>query len=110
MHVDRYEFDDGVLGTGEPVQVGRNQKALNARLFPLADVDLSIVPGLLADAVARTQTDDAKATLVTIERTDAYTDYESWTRPVIRVNVEGPRGGGFVEYQLDGKKKRVTRW
>jgi hypothetical protein len=26
------------------------------------------------------------------------------------IYVEGPRGGGYVEYGLDGAKKRVTRW
>lgn len=35
----------------------------------------------------------------------AHVDRHRW-----RVYVEGPRGGGYVEFGLDGKRKRVTRW
>jgi hypothetical protein len=74
-------------------------------------VDLSILPTLLKDARARADTVDGRATHVLIERPGVYgSDYESWGRPVIRVYVEGPRGGAFAEYGLDGKRKRVTRW
>jgi hypothetical protein len=110
MHVDRYEFEDGRLGEAEPVQVGRNRRRLEARLFDLADVDLTIVPGLLSDARARARTEDGRTTHVLIERQDAGGEYESWGRPVIRVYVDGPRGGAFVEYGLDGKHRHVTRW
>jgi hypothetical protein len=109
-HVDRYEFEEGALGGAEPVQVGRSQKALDARLFALADVDLSIVPRLLPDAVAAARTEQARATHVSIERFEGSGDYPTWGRPLIRVTVDGPRGGAVVEYKLDGKRKGVTRW
>jgi hypothetical protein len=109
-HVDRYPFEEGALGTPEPVQVGRSQRALKARLFAFAEVDLSILPALLADARGQARTEEARATHVTIERVEGTGDYESWGRPLIRVHVDGPRGGAVVEYGLDGKRKGVTRW
>jgi hypothetical protein len=109
-NVDRYAFDDGVLGAPQPVQAGRNQKRLEARLFPFAEVDLKVLPRLLADATRRAETPDARASGVTVERAEGYGDDESWGRPVIRVVVEGPRGGAVVEYGLTGKHVRTTRW
>lgn len=109
-NVDRYEFEDGVLGAPEPVQAGRNQKRLEARLFPFAEVDLSILPRLLADAARRADTPDARATSVTVERFEGYGEYESWGRPLVRVAVQGPRGGAVVEYRLSGKHERTIRW
>jgi hypothetical protein len=109
-HVDRFTFEDGALGDPEPVPVGRSQKRLEAQLFPLADVDLRLLPQLLADAKERARTEDGQVTHVRIERTDRYGDTEGWGRPVMRVHVDGPRGGALVEYGLDGKKKSVLRW
>jgi hypothetical protein len=109
-HVDRFTFEDGVLGEGEPVPVGRSRKQLEARLFGLAEVDLTMLPALLADAAERARTEDGRPTHVRIERAEGYGDYETWGRPVIRIYVAGPRGGAFVEYGLDGKKRNVQRW
>jgi hypothetical protein len=110
-HVDSYAFEDGALGAAEPVQVGRNQRELNARLFPLADVELSILKRLLPDARERARTEEAQATQVTIERVATSTDYsEGWSAPLIHVVVNGPRGGAVVRYRLDGKHKGTTRW
>jgi hypothetical protein len=110
-HVNRFSFEEGAFLTPEPVPVGRSERALRARLFRLADVDLSIIPGLLEDARARADTEDSRVTHVVIERPSVHgTDYDTWGRPAIRVYVDGPRGGAFAEYGLDGKRKRVTRW
>jgi hypothetical protein len=109
-NVDRYAFEDGVLGAPEPVQVGRSQKKTEARLFSFAEVDLSILPRLLADAADRADTPDARAISVTVERQEGYGEYEGWGRPVLRVIVQGPRGGAVVEYRLDGKHVRTNRW
>lgn len=109
-HVDRYAFEEGRLAAPEPVQVGRNQRQLNARLFPFADVELSILPRLLADARERARTEEPRVVHVSIERVEGSGDTSSWGRPLIRVNVNGPRGGALVEYGLDGKHKGVTRW
>ena len=110
-HVDRYAFEEGVLGAPEPVAVGRNRKELKARLFAFADVDLEVVPGLLPDAVAAAETEQARAIHVSIERLEKSTEYSSsWSGPLIVVIVGGPRGGASVEYRLDGKRRSVTRW
>lgn len=109
-NVDRHTFEDGRLGAPEPVQAGRNQRKLEARLFPFADVDLSMLPRLLADAARRADTPDARASHVTVERSEGYGERESWGRPVVRVVVEGPRGGAVVEYGLTGKHVHTTRW
>ncbi len=109
-HVDRYEFEDGVLGAPEPVQVGRNQKELRARLFAFAEVDLEVVPRLLPDAVAAARTEQARTTHVSIERLEKGDEYTSWSGPLICVTVNGPRGGALVEYKPDGKRRGVTRW
>jgi hypothetical protein len=109
-HVDRFTFEDGTFGGPEPVPVGRNRKRLEAQLFPLSEVDLRVLPQLLADAVERARTEDGQVTHVRIERTDRHGDSEGWGRPVMRIHVDGPRGGAFVEYTLDGKKKSVSRW
>jgi hypothetical protein len=110
LHVDRYAFEGGALGSPEPVQVGRSQKRLDAQLFAFADVDFTILPGLLKDAEERARTEDARASHVSIERFEVGDDVVSWSRPLIRVVVNGPRGGAVVDYQLDGKRKGITRW
>jgi hypothetical protein len=109
-NVDRYVFEDGAFGAPEPVQAGRSRRKLEARLFRFAEVDLAVLPRLLADATRRAETPDARASQVTIERSEGYGEYESWGRPVIRVVVEGPRGGAVVEYRLTGKHFRTIRW
>jgi hypothetical protein len=109
-NVDRYAFEEGVLGAPQPVQVGRNQRKLEARLFLFSEVDLSVLPRLLVDAVRRADTPEGRVSQVTIERAEGYGEYESWGRPTVRAVVQGPRGGAVVEYRLDGKHARTIRW
>jgi hypothetical protein len=110
-HVDRFSCEDGVVGEPEPVQAGRNQRRLEARLFELKPEQLALLPKLLPAAIEATETDDGAVTHVIVERTESSSDFgTSWSRPRFRVYVEGPRGGGFVEFRLDGKRGRVVRW
>jgi hypothetical protein len=108
-NLDSYPFEDGALGTPEPVQAGRNQRKLKASLFPLAEVDLSILPRLVADARRRAETTDARVAQVRIERSTGY-DSDTWGWPRIHVMVDGPRGGAVVEYDLKGNHKSTKRW
>jgi hypothetical protein len=108
-NLDRYEFEDGALGPPEPVQAGRSRRALNASLFALADVDLSILPRLVADARRRADTPEPRVNAVQIERPDGWL-VDNWGRPRVQVIVNGPRGGAVVEYGLDGKHRGTTRW
>jgi hypothetical protein len=109
-NLNRYPFADGALGTPEPIHAGRNLRRLRATLFRFAEVDLSILPRLLADALRRAATPDARVTQALIERSQGYGDSETWGRPLIRVHVDGPRGGALVEYGLDGRHKHTNRW
>lgn len=109
-NLDLYPFEDGGLGPPEPVQAGRNKRDFEARLFPFADVDVRLIPRLLPDARRRAETGDARVVSVVIERSQSYGDSELWGRPILRYTVDGPRGGAVVEYSLQGKHKRTTRW
>jgi hypothetical protein len=109
-NLDLYPFEDGALGPPEPVQAGRNQRELKARVFPLAEVDLSVLPRLVADARRRAETTDARVAQVRIERAASYEYTASWGWPRIYVTVDGPRGGAVVEYDLKGKHKSTKRW
>jgi hypothetical protein len=109
-NLDLYPFEDGLLGPPEPVQAGRNKRQFNARLFPFADVDVRLIPPLLPDACRRAETDKARVISVVIERPESYEYSGSWGWPLMRFTVNGPRGGAVVEYSLQGKHKRTTRW
>lgn len=109
-NLDSYPFEDGTLGPPEPVQAGRNFRHLKASLFPLAEVDLSILPRLVTDARPRAETPDARVIEVRIERATSYEYTESWGWPRVYVTVHGPRGGAVVEYDLEGKHKKTRRW
>lgn len=112
-HVDSYDYADGKLEGPEPVVVGRNQRQLRARLFPLAPADLARLPELLPRAVAEVSAENGRVDHITLEREEReswVSDSTSWTRPFFRVQVIGPRSGGYVEFGLDGKRGRVVRW
>ena len=109
-HVDRYGYRDGSLSSPEPMAVGRNARQVRARLFALRDVNLSVLPSIVSAAPDAVQTEEGRVTHALLERAQGWNTESSWGRPVWRVYVEGPRGGGYVEYRLDGKRGRVVRW
>ena len=111
MHVDRYHYAEGRFEDPEPVEVGRNRRQLEARLFRLAAADLARVPDLPARALAEVGAENGRALYVSLERDERTSDYgTSFTRPLFRVHVAGPRTGGYAEFGLDGKRGRVMRW
>jgi hypothetical protein len=110
-HVDRYTYQDGALKDPEPVAVGRSQRSLRARLFDATEVRASVLPTLIEAAPVLVDTDQGRVIQVILERAERSSDTgSSWGPPRWRVLVDGPRGGGYVEYALDGKKKDVKRW
>ena len=110
-HVDVHRYDArGRRTESEPLAVGRNQRELRARLFRLREVDAAVLPRLLAAAPAEVATEEGAVTHATLERHEGSGEYPVWGAPRWRVHVAGPRGGGTVEYALDGKRKRVIRW
>lgn len=110
-HVDRYVWQEGRLSAPEPVAVGRNLRQLKAQLFPVRDVRLEVLRLGVSEAVAATETVGGRVTHVLIER-DSYSGEsgDGWTVPQVRVYVEGPRSGGFLQRNVDGKRRRVVRW
>jgi hypothetical protein len=110
-HVDRHLYDEeGRRASSEPVQAGRNMRELRARLFRLREVDAAVLPALLAAAPAEVDTEGGAVTHVVLDRQEGSGEYPVWGAPRWRVHVAGPRGGGSVEYALDGRRKRVIRW
>jgi hypothetical protein len=110
-HVDRYAWWEGRLAGPEPVAVGRNLRQLKAQLFALREVRLEVIERALSEAVPSTETEDGRVTRVTIERDSYSSDSgDGWTVPQVRVYVDGPRGGGFLQRNIDGKRRRVVRW
>jgi hypothetical protein len=112
-HVDRYHYAEGRLEGPEPVAVGRNRRQLEARLFPLAAADLERLRLLLPEALVAVAAEDGRVQHVTLERSEyeGWNDTStSWTRPLFRVHVTGPRSGGYAEFRLDGKRGRVVCW
>jgi hypothetical protein len=113
MHIDRHHFEDGRWSDPEPVQAGRNRRQIEAKLFTMRAEDIGRVPSLLEAAVAAVATEAGCVSHVLIERSEegrSEGTSTTWTRPQIRVYVEGPRGGGFVEFRLDGTRGRVVKW
>jgi len=103
-HVDEYPFRDGVVGASSPVQlIGDGD--LNASLFSLADFDATQIPRLVADAPAQTKVEEPAVVYVRIERS-AFIDGSPVT---IKVYVNGPRGGGYVEYDAAGTLLQVVQ-
>ena len=76
------------------------------QLFPLAGVDLSILPRLVDDAVARFDV-EVEATHVLIDRFLPF-DARVLFR-VYAVPADGRSGGGYVQYTLDGTFVKVIQ-
>ena len=109
-HVDRHRYEADGSVSREPVAVGRSERRLRARLFRLSEVDPAVIPRILAAATAAVDTEGGAATHVLLDRSEGSGDVVSWGSPRWRVYVEGPRGGGYVEFDLKGDRKRVVRW
>ena len=111
LHLNRFPCKDGEVGETEPVHAGRNQRRLEARLFNLETDQLAILPQLLPTAVTVVGAEDAEVTHVILERSETTSNSgRHYSKPRFRVYVEGPRGGGYAEFRLDGKRGRVVRW
>ena len=109
-HVDRHTYAANGGVESEPLAVGRNERRIRAQLFRVSEVDLAVLPRILAAAPAAVDTEGGTVRHAILARTEGMGESESWGAPRWRVYVEGPRGGGYVEYGLDGARKRVTRW
>jgi hypothetical protein len=102
-NVDRYPFRNGVVGESEPVRVMGPGK-LEDSLFSLEEVDLSVVPRIVADAQAELAIADGHVSHVLLERDLPFRKEVRFT-----VYVSSPRKSGFVEYDVHSKRTKVSK-
>ena len=107
-HIDRRSWRDGDdQDDAAPNLIqDRVDAASQPKLFPLAEVDLSILPRVIDDAEGRFDLEVA-ATHVLIDRFLPFDD-----RVLIRVYAsptDGRSGGGYVQYALDGSFVKVVQ-
>lgn len=103
--VDSYTLMNGVIKSVSPVPLGANQAKLERVLFSIEDVNFALLASLVHSAEGTLAIDEAKPSHIIIER-DLFGTKQ---QPVIKVYVSGPRGSGYVEYSLDGKKLRIAK-
>lgn len=102
-HVDEYPFRDGVIGASSPVELFGNGD-LEAALWSFADVDLTQLPRLVAEAPGLTSVEEPSVVYVRIERSVFHPGF-----PVtMKVYVDGPRGSAYVEYDAAGTLIQVV--
>ncbi len=103
-HVDEYPVQGGVVGPSSPVNlVGGGE--LEPSLFSLADVDWAVVSASIAAAPGQTTIEEPAADYVLIERSS----FIEGNPVTVKVYVNGPRGGGFVEYDGAGTLIKVVQ-
>jgi DNA-directed RNA polymerase subunit RPC12/RpoP len=104
-HLDSYFYRYGNLQDPEPQRlVGSGKRNVDKLVFSLDEVDFTKIPQLLASASADLAIEQGAVTHVIIERGGFGTK-----APVVRVYVNGPRDGGYVEYDLRGRRTRVAK-
>ena len=107
-HIDRRSWRDGEDqddAAANPID-DRVDADTAPQLFPLADVDLTVLPDLIGDAQGRF-TMDVAATHVIVDRFLPFDD-----RVLIRVYAsptDGRSGGGYVQYTLDGTYVKMVQ-
>lgn len=102
-HVDEYPFRNGAIGTSTPVEL-LGDGDLESSLWSLADVDISQIPRLVAEAPGLTAIEEPEIVYVRIERSVFHDGF-----PVtMKVYLDGPRGSGYVEYDAAGNLIQVV--
>jgi hypothetical protein len=104
-HVDSYKLWASKVERPEPVRLGSDKRALGQLLFSLDDVDFTILPKLIKQALAELKIEEGKVTHVFLERDSI----DNRRDPIWRVYVNGSRDGGFIEFSLAGEKRRTAQ-
>jgi hypothetical protein len=103
-NVDRYQLRDGVVADGEPVRLHESPAAkLDEALVDIDSVDFAALPGIVADAVRRLSIEEGRVSLASLKRGLPFTREVRW-----RIDVEGPRRSGSVQYDTAGGVKEVS--
>lgn len=105
-HIDERQWRDGTVDEARPNPIDDRVNAdVAPSLFTAEEVDLSMVPGLIADAAANRYDVPVMITHVIIER---FLPFD--TRVLVRVYAspaDGRSGGGYVTYDRGGNLVRV---
>ena len=101
-NLDTYSYRDGEWTTS-PVRVTLSDiEELDARVFTLADLDLSKVPGLIAMALEGLALEGETVTAVSYDRI-------AGERPRVYFGIDGLRGSGSLMANADGSDPRIRR-
>lgn len=93
-----------MVGAAAPVTL-TGDGDLEANLFSLADIDVTQIPRMVAEAPGLTAVEEPQVTHIIIERSVFHEGF-----PVtFKVYVNGPRGGGYVEYDHAGTLIQVMQ-
>lgn len=103
QHVDSFKLWASRVERPQPVRLGGDKAQLGGMLFSLDEVDFSLVPKLLQQALRELGIEEGKVTHINLER-----DGGNKRDPIWRVHVSGPRDSGFVEFALSGEKRRAA--
>jgi hypothetical protein len=105
-HIDEYEWRNGSVEPPEPVQLTGPQEAIEAELFPSTAVDWRTLPQRVREAEAAAEAnrplrvEDARGQYLFVERS---TSPELDGRVILRIYLQGPRRGGYVEMTSSGE-------
>jgi hypothetical protein len=101
--LDRYQYRNGLVGSPEPVLLsGAKKKELPKRVFGFDDVDFTVIPKIAKDALVALEVESGKVSHIMLDKALPFSKDVLW-----RVYASGPRGGGYVQYSLQGKRKKV---
>jgi hypothetical protein len=101
-NLDTYTFRAGQW-TQSPVRVTMSEiEELDARVFTLADLDLTVVPGLIGMALEGLDLEGETVTAVSYDRV-------SDEGPRVYVGVDGLRGSGSLIANADGSQPTIRR-
>jgi hypothetical protein len=99
-HLDRYVYRGGSLEAPSPLRGTQTEFA--PELFGLSEPDWSMLPALAAEALRQIPTEAGEITHVIADRSEF-----DEGQVVLRVYVNGPRGGGYLKAAADGTVLRV---
>jgi hypothetical protein len=104
-NVDDYNLMSGTINEVSPVRLDSDQSKFEQKLFSISQSSVSQIPALIRASQSEMGIPDGAPSHVIIEREFM----GSPPPPVIRVYITSPRADGYVEYSLDGKKRRVIK-
>ena len=105
-NVDEYRYRNGAVAPAVPVKLmgDKSPATLEKNLFDLDDVDMTKLPGLVADAQKQLGYEGGEVTHVILQRPLPFKSGVHW-----RIYVRSPRDSGSVEYDVNGQTTKVFK-